>query len=167
MKQLVLKICGYLADMLFGKSLDKRSVKNEDIYSLPLAENSDENITSLFHYKNAKVKKLIWSIKYDGDRRPLKIIAELIYDRIISDLSESYLFENPTKTLVLPIPATKRRIKENGFNQCERIVKELEKIDKRNFFEIDCDILVKKKETPSQAHTKNRQERLANLKDSF
>jgi predicted amidophosphoribosyltransferase len=58
-------------------------------------------------------------------------------------------------------------MREHGFNQCERVVKYIEKLDKDNFFKFSYDNLIKIKENTSQAHTKNRFERMENIKNSF
>lgn len=167
MKMSVEKICGYIVDVIFGNTGGKEGFSHAKISTLPPAENEHEYIYAIFCYKNALAKKLIWNLKYKGDRELVKIISRILYENIIEDLSEKVILNNFTAPIVIPISATKRRMKEKGFNQCERIVKELEKLDKNNSFEIICDALMKTKETESQAHTKNKTARLNNLKNSF
>jgi len=71
------------------------------------------------------------------------------------------------ETLLIPIPITKARRKERGFNQTEMLAENLMKIVPANFLlHYEPNILIKTKETEKQTF-KNRAERLASLKDSF
>lgn len=159
------KICGYLIDTLFPKT--NRLLTNENLYSLPKAENNEPYIFSIFYYKNATIKKLIKLIKYKGNKEATKQASGVIYEYLLEDMSEKMEINNFIKPIIIPLPATKHRMKEYGFNQCERIVKCIEKKDSEKYFEFLYDLLIKIKDCKSQAHTKNRVERLKNIKNSF
>ena len=58
-------------------------------------------------------------------------------------------------------------MKEHGFNQCQRLVEYIQKMDKNGSFEFSYNNLIKIKENLSQAHTKNKIDRLKNIKNSF
>lgn len=163
MKSFILKIWGYVEDIIFGRS----DSFYEEINSLPRALNEHSYIFSIFEYKNSKVKKLIWDIKYKGNRNIPHKLAEIFYDYILEDLGEKLELENFVNPIILPLPATKRRIKDHGFNQCERIVRALESLDQNENFGTGYNILFKTKETASQAHMRKRITRLSNMKDSF
>ncbi|MEI7513717.1 MAG: hypothetical protein WCJ74_03805, partial [bacterium] len=124
-------------------------------------------IFSIFYYKNADVKKIIKLIKYKGEREITEYISKILYDYLLEDVGEKLEMYNFSHPIVIPIPATKHRMKKHGFNQCERIVQNIEKLDKNNYFEFSYNTLKKIKENESQAHTKNKIERLKNIKDSF
>jgi competence protein ComFC len=159
------KICGYLIDTLFAPK--ENILTNENLHTLPKAVNDNPHIFSIFYYKNATVKKLIRNIKYKGDRNATLQASKVLYDYLLEDVSEKLEMSNFAHPLIIPIPATKHRMKEHGFNQCERIVKYIEKLDNNSFFHFTYNELVKIKENESQAHTKNRIERLNNIKNSF
>lgn len=164
MKEFFAKIWGYVEDAVFGS---ENIFSNEEIYALPRVLNEHPYIFSIFHYKNSRTKKIIWNIKYRGDKKITNAVAKIMYDHILEDIGEKISMYNFEKPIVIPIPATARRFREHGFNQCERIVRALESIDKNNSFETEYEVLTKTKETRSQAHTKGRTARLANLKNSF
>jgi ComF family protein len=76
------------------------------------------------------------------------------------------LLENFTNPLLIPIPISKKRYRERGYNQSLLVCKELIRIDKENF-DLESSVLIKNKETEHQARIKNRNERLKNIIGSF
>ncbi len=65
--------------------------------------------------------------------------------------------------IVTPIPLSKRRSKERGFNQAGLIAKEVAAVFSINFQD---SILIRAKETIAQ-HEKTRQQRFTNMKNAF
>ena len=165
LKDLFARGCGYLMDILF---IPRNEMLPSNIfYTLPKPINDHPYIFSIFHYKNSTVKKIIKLIKYKGERKTTQIISRIIYDYLLEDMSDRLVLKNFKKPIIIPIPATKHRMKEYGFNQCERIVKYIDKLDGHKCFDLELGVLLKTKETTSQAHTKNKTERLGNIKNSF
>jgi len=68
--------------------------------------------------------------------------------------------------LLLPIPLSKKRFRERGFNQCELLIS-LFPQEAKNFFEIRTDILYKIKETKSQTSMRKRKDREENIIGAF
>ena len=135
---------------------------------LPHASELGENsLKALFQYKNKIVQKAIWEIKYKGNGKIMEKFSKLLYEFILEEISEEASFTNFTNPLLIPIPASKSTIRERGFNQCELIAKEIQKLDREANFEICLDALTKIKNTPHQSKLKNRAERLRNLEGSF
>jgi competence protein ComFC len=165
LKVFIKSFCGYLIDVFFLPREEILTTNN--FHSLPKAVNDNPHIFSIFYYKNAPIKKLIKLIKYKGDKKATKQASQVMYDYLLEDISEKLEFNNYTRPIIIPIPATKHRMKEYGFNQCQRIVQYIEKIDKNNTFDFSYNNLVKIKDNLSQAHTKNRLDRLKNIKNSF
>ena len=158
-------ICGYVMDTVFSPTKDifEETTFNE----IPKAINEHPFIFSIFYYKNAKIKKMIKLIKYKGNKQVTKLASKILYDYLLEDISEKIEMSNFTRPIIIPIPATRHRLKEFGFNQCRRIVQEIEKIDENNFLDFSYKALIKIKDNESLAHTKNRIERLKNIKNSF
>jgi len=127
----------------------------------------DAGHKALFHYKDPLVRAAIWEIKYKGNKIIAGKLAKLLHESIISQIADAAAFANFTDPLLVPIPASGSTIRERGFNQCELIAKELEKIDGKNTFTASFDALKKITDTPHQSKLKNRAERLKNLKGSF
>lgn len=127
-------------------------------------------IFPIFDYRHPPVKKAMWMLKYKHKKRLAEVFAIALYEKMLEELPELAQFENFDKPIIIPIPLSKKRLKERGFNQTALIVKEIERINKiRNSleFEINLDILQKTKETEHQARIKDRNERLKNLKGTF
>jgi predicted amidophosphoribosyltransferase len=119
------KTCGYLISVIFPQKIE--ILTNENFEKLTKAVNDNLYIFSIFYYKNADIKRLIKLIKYKGNRDATKKVSGVIYDYLLEDVSERIELYNFTKPMIIPIPATKHRMREFGFNQCERMVKYIEK----------------------------------------
>jgi ComF family protein len=146
------------------KKLDEKT-----IYSLPKSQKviDTEWITPLFQYKDTEVKAIIWELKYKENVSPLETIGKMIFEEIISVISDISLFNSNAEFLLIPIPITTESRVQRGYNQSELIAKSI----------IDCDIhrlliyapqwLRKVKETPKQSHSNSKEERIKNLFDCF
>ena len=135
----------------------------------PAAERESANwIFPLFDYRHIPVKKSIWLLKYKGKKRIAGIFAEVMYGKIIEELSELSVMKNFREPILIPIPLSKKRYRERGYNQAELICEKLVEIDeKNNNFKLEKNVLIKIKETEHQANIKERRDRLKNLSDSF
>lgn len=137
-------------------------------------------IFSLYDYRHPIIKKSLWLLKYKGKKRLANIFAEIIYEKILEELSELSILENFIEPILIPIPLSPKRYKERGYNQAELICRELIKInDLRHLsakaktstnginIKLENNILIKIKETEHQARIKDRRIRLKNLFGSF
>ena len=121
----------------------------------------------LFEYSSAIVRKAVWEIKFRGNRKIAKTIATLLYDEILEKISEEKIWSGALcAPLLLPVPISSKRLRERGWNQCEIIADELQKLDGGKNFEVRKNILVKNKNTGDQVG-RSRAERLKNLENAF
>lgn len=81
---------------------------------------------SIFAYKDERVWRLIWAIKYKKSATGAAIAAYALY-RVLRVYSRA-----ATRVVVVPMPITRARRRERGFNQCELIVGEIERLDMEN-----------------------------------
>lgn len=140
----------------------------ECLTNAPLSlRESEEWMLPLYDYRHPPIKKAIHSLKYKGKKILAKTFAEIMYPRILEELADLRLMQNFYDPILIPIPLSKKRYKERGYNQSELICKNLIKLDKKVNFKLEKYILIKHKETIHQAHIKNRKERLENLQGSF
>ena len=144
----------------------------------PSAERENPQwIFSLFDYRHPPIKKSIWLLKYKGKKIIADIFAEILYGRIMEELSDLSIMENFHNVILIPIPLASKRKSERGFNQAELICKKLIKIDKlaqnkflsngNNNFKLEKNVLIKPKDTEHQARIENRTMRLKNIVGSF
>ena len=149
----------------------------------PAAERESAKwIFPLLDYRHPPVKKALWLLKYKGKKGVAKIFAELLYGQILEELSELSLLENFREPLLMPIPLSRKRRNERGYNQAELICKEIVKIHLSpspspwqgeggqgpgEVWTLETNILIKPKETEHQARIKDRGIRLKNIIGSF
>lgn len=123
-----------------------------------------DGLTSFFRYDGI-VKKAIKQIKY---RYTFDITRELI--NCIPDSSFSAfqkIIHSPLCIVhycLLPIPLHSSRYRDRGFNQAEIIAHAL---GKRLGIPVKTDLLIRVKKTIPQVEMKDRDKRLANMKDVF
>lgn len=137
----------------------------------PMAERESAKwIFPLYDYRHPAIKKSLWLLKYKGKKRLAYVFAEIIYEKILEELSELSILENFTNAILIPIPLSPKRHRERGYNQTELICQELIKINNLRGgvnIKLENNILIKIKENEHQARIKNRNERLKNIIGSF
>ncbi len=132
----------------------------------PASLHSIPTIKSLFHYKDPLVQKALWELKYRGNKKIAILFGELLYELILDTISDALLFSNFSEPLLIPLPLSKERKRERGWNQSEMLVKAIHEHDPHALFTINTQVLIKIKHTKPQT-TLHRKERLENLKDCF
>lgn len=138
------------------------------LYSLP-NESSVHGITTLFPYSDPTIQRAIWLLKYKGVKEVVKPLAKVLHERLIEDISSlmELLLENDSKIILIPVPLSKEREYERGFNQSAVLAEEIVRVDNGRSFELWTDILKKIRHTQSQVTIKNKAERLKNLSGAF
>ncbi|HEY4494583.1 MAG TPA: hypothetical protein VJC02_00590 [Candidatus Paceibacterota bacterium] len=152
MKNIIISII----DFIFPPSKEVlviRALSREDIFAkFPSAPPTlYPFISAIFAYKNPLVSTFVANIKYKKDKHSIHLAGFALYSTLKS-LSIS-------NAILLPIPITKRRKRERGYNQCELMIDEIMKLDKQNIFCKNYEILIREKNLESQTK-KNRKERL-------
>lgn len=134
----------------------------------PVAERESAKwIFPLYDYRHPPIKKALWLFKYSGKKRLAKVFAEVMYGKILEELSDLSTMENFRDAILVPIPLSAKRYRERGYNQAELICKSLIELDEGKNFRLEKNILIKPKNTEHQAHIENRSERLKNIIGSF
>ena len=127
-------------------------------------------IFPLYDYRHPAIKKSLWLLKYKGKKRLAVVFAEIIYEKILEELSELSVLQNFTEPILIPIPLSPKRYRERGFNQAELICQELIKINDLRHgvnIKLEKDVLIKPKDTEHQARIRDKRERLKNVTGSF
>jgi ComF family protein len=131
------------------------------------AGNLPSDTLALFDYKSPLIRQAIWELKYRGNKKVARLLAECLYEELVEEIVDRNSFGNFLEPILIPIPLSKARERERGWNQTEILASALlERGGSRNFFEVNRNILVKIKDTESQTK-KNRAERLENLQGCF
>jgi ComF family protein len=109
-------------------------------------------------YGDPTLKLLIHRLKFRGVRRAAKPLADLLA-RYLADVAL-----NTGEFILIPLPLSKRRQNERGFNQAEEIAWHLAK---RLPLTVRSDILTRNRHTKPQTETANAAERQRNILDCF
>lgn len=132
----------------------------------PRAERpTEEWIYTVFDYRDEKVKKVVWELKYSGRRSLAKYLGEIIAEHIAQELSELEGLENFSNPILIPIPLSRKRYKERGYNQAELLARAISKSNLQ--LKSLNNVLIKTRETEHQARIKDREARLKNLVGTF
>lgn len=149
-----------ILNIIFIQKYTKREL--EILHKAP--KHKETWIFSVFDYKQRKVKDIIRYLKTRNDfvlkKNIAKHMSEYVMD-YISDQQELSYFINP---LIIPVPISKKRMRERGFNQTHILAKYFAK----NIYGIyKTDVVKKYRRTKKQALIKNRRERFENVKNVF
>lgn len=166
MIQIFNKFLQFFLDSLFPiKKSDQVlfSLSREQAYlQLPPAPKPPYNfIKSIFAYKNDVVTSLIWNIKYKKSAKAVEIGGYALYNKIIStfDIKRE-------KILIIPIPISHKRRNERGYNQCDLLLAEIQRLDVNRDLFYSSKLLERKLHKDRQT-LKNRQKRLEDAKQIF
>jgi competence protein ComFC len=121
----------------------------------------------LYDYRDPTVRKAVKLLKYNRKRRLASVFAAALRAHLLEELSDLSIMENFKNPILVPVPLSKKRYRERGFNQAELICKNLLTYDAEKNLKMEINVLVKPKETKHQAHIENRTERLKNILGSF
>ena len=166
------KLLSLILDFLFPRPAPIISIQNmsadEIDRKIPRAREIDgDDLNALFDYRDELTRQAIWEIKYRKNEKILNIFCKIFYEYILGELADKALFFDFKNPILVPIPSSRNRLKERGYNQCELITEEIARIDGGKNFTLSKNFLEKVKDSPSQTSVKNRKERLKNLKDCF
>jgi len=131
---------------------------------LPQSPARIPNLNVLFDYQNRQVKNLVKAIKYKNNYSLRKRVAGYLYEEMMSLAEDITLFDG-APPIIVPMPMSKLEKRKRSFNQCEELVREIEKLS-NNGLEVGYDILQKIRETKRQTEL-NKEERLENVKNSM
>ncbi len=142
-------LCGKEGTSLCGTCITffRRSVDTPHTY-----------IYSYFSFKDSSLRKCIHASKYYHRPDLIEPLTKATYQEFLPLITS---LKNP---YFVPIPAHRLRIWMRGYNQAEKIAREYSKLYSAPLL---LTTLLQKKASKSQAHTKNRKERLTNKKHSF
>ncbi len=156
-------ILQHILDFVFPPTKEEvrlRSISPFDFYinSTKSSKTEFPFIKSVFSYKDSLVKELIWQIKYKNNKHCLQIAGYALFKQLKENFSEHIT--------LIPIPISKSRRKERGYNQSELLIDEILRHDTDHKIKKDFNLLTRTKDIEKQTH-KNRNERISNTENIF
>lgn len=136
-------------------------------HALPHATKTpDKNIFAVLQYRDPLVRTLIWHLKYRGKHPIAEPLAHAVNDTLLEELGEHILFDGNGMLLLVPIPLSKKRERERGYNQSTHIARELASMNS-SFLSLDTKTLARTHNTQSQTDIKDKKKRKQNVRDCF
>ena len=154
------EICGKVAkNYICNKCFEK--LKNEKIYN-PQIKNYEidmQNVKHLYIFKyEGEIRNKILSYKFKDKPYLYKMFSEFfVKNEKICGFLKKY-------DIIIPVPMTRKKLAQRGYNQSELIAKEISKNIKTLIYEKN--ILIKVKNTALQSSL-NRKKRLENVKNVY
>jgi ComF family protein len=163
MRSIIKTLYGIVLDALFPLSHAEKEIASlapaAAFNALPRSPKPPiADASAVFAYKDERVSRMIWNIKYKKDFHSAKIGAFAL-DQKIRELF------NDQKVIIIPMPSTDKRRKERGYNQCEFITEELQRL-RPEHYHVDSTLLFRVHHD-SHHKFKDRAERLASAKGIF
>ena len=166
-----IKLKNYLIEFIFPKR--KELVFIESIDSKTLSEllprenyKTKDGYEALFNYRSDLIKEIIWQIKYKGNRTIADKMGIILYD-YLQKIKNLDCEEIKKPILLIPMPVSKKRLFERGYNQSELLTLAIKKYDIKNYFKHASNLLVKSIHTESQTKKSNKDERMKNIKGTM
>ncbi|HLP86814.1 MAG TPA: phosphoribosyltransferase family protein [Candidatus Paceibacterota bacterium] len=141
---------------------------NNCVFKIRLAEReTDKSILAVFDYRDLIIKRAIWELKYHHKRYLGEKLGQLLYEFLIEDIADIKTYVTGRAIYVIPVPISNKRTKFRGYNQANAIAKGFCDGADRGTFELQNNIVYKKRDTLPQAKITNRKRRLENVRDVF
>ncbi len=163
------KIAQIIIDFIFPpkkEELELRSISPENLYTTTSKSGIAEFpfISFVFSYKYPLIRELVWQIKYKKNKHAIECAGYALWQELIKKYPKDAI--SSKSITLIPVPISKNRRKERGYNQSELIIDEILKYDKKNRFTKNYDLLIRIKDIEKQT-LKNRSERLENTLHIF
>jgi predicted amidophosphoribosyltransferase len=165
LSQIIQRICQIILEAIFPLSEAERAlavIRAEDVWNIfprsPRASISEA--CSLFKYKDIRISRLVWSLKYKKSSHAASL-GGFALSCILKQYSKA-----ATPVVIVPMPVSKQRRRERGFNQCDLLVDEIERLDKAKQLSFTRKLLIKSRHIDRQT-LKDREHRLEEAHNIF
>lgn len=118
-------------------------------------------------YRDPAVKKIILTLKSRNNPELIDSCSQILFDSLMDHISELTILHNFSKPLIIPVPASTKRLSEFGFNQAELLARSLQTFLTELEPEIHTNVFSKKKTLTKQAKARSRVERFQNISKAF
>ena len=155
----------WLFNLLFPPSVHEKVLHNVDTLTpepCTVKTPSGKSVLTCLSYKHPHVKSAIKLLKRYPNEHAAHLLASVLADVLTEELSDTALWEGK-EIAIVPIPLSKERLRERGFNQTELICNFLPENARSH---VRTSILARTKHTPMQK-TLKRSERLTNVTGVF
>jgi len=128
-------------------------------------EHSDTLIAP-WSFRDPRVRSLIHHLKYRGRTVVVRVCAEALSERLTEEISEKITYGTFQDPLIIPIPLHPSRKRSRGYNQAALLAQTLAETALFSCV-YEQNVLKRIKDTPAQAHIKDKRERARNIVGAF
>jgi competence protein ComFC len=140
----------------------------ECAHTLPPASSPERDfITSVFAYRDPRIRILVRMLKYKNTRHAADVFAPALAGVLTEFLGEEGMLLGGGDVILVPVPLSRKRKKTRGYNQAELLARATLALMPGVRIRIDTNLLEKTVDTKQQADITKRSERLQNLGDCF
>ncbi len=156
-----------LIDFVFPPRADELVVRRADEAQVRacitpvLIESVRPATTALSSFSDDLVRACIREAKYHASRKAKRLLGAMLTEYLLELGADTY-----EEVVIVPIPLSRKRRAERGFNQCEAIVEEALRMGPELPLLIESALLTRVRDTEHQTRL-SRRERLLNVKDAF
>ncbi|MEK7093796.1 MAG: ComF family protein [Patescibacteria group bacterium] len=118
---------------------------------------------SVARYEESVIKKMILALKFRRSEFVGPFLGSVLADYIENLNPRPAVFKNEN-TSIIPIPLSRERLRERGFNQASIIAKAFAEKTKLPILE---NVLTRTRNTPPQSQSENRKDRFQNVENAF
>lgn len=158
-----------LLDTLFPKTTkNNRAMRlKRDNSPLPLTgamrSYNTRSVTILSEYSNPRIRDAICSLKFERNMHAATLLGALLDDFLTEHLAEKIMFGH-AQTICIPIPLSRERLRERGFNQVETVLNHTSATRSKKLAIVLA--LIRARDTKAQT-TLAREDREENVRDAF
>lgn len=134
--------------------------------ALPRAIGTETTMDALYDYNHPVLRRAIWRLKYSGDRTLANIFGSRMGEEYLEEhaqLSSRLSYGSPV--LLIPVPSSRKRYFERGYNQAELLTRAMVEKDASTWEQAD--VLYKLRDNGRQAIIKDKYERIKNMSDTI
>lgn len=160
-----MKVFRIFLDMLFPPRKDQALVAEATAESLGVHARvclNDARITTMFPYRTQLVRACVLEAKFRGNERAQRLLGRALADHLLEWSAEREAFAEGV--VIVPVPLSRERRKERGYNQVERIARRA--ACSAPSISIDADLLARSRDTLPQTSLSGSARR-ENLKGAF
>ncbi|MEX0931620.1 MAG: phosphoribosyltransferase family protein [Candidatus Paceibacterota bacterium] len=117
-------------------------------------------------YKNPCSKAVVWQVKYKGNRSLTTLCGQLLHEELFRIVEDTISFNRGERILLVPIPASKERKQERGWNQAELLCQTMLSAGGEHIAEYRPTLLKRVRHTERQTKLP-REKRLSNVRNSM
>ncbi len=141
-----------------------KKIHTQDIESLALLQRYSEKPWLYFFlpYADERIRTLIRAAKYHSCKHSVQTLSTICADPLLEVLHEASVLGSWSTPVIMPVPSSRERMRERGYNQAERFARSL-----AAHIELPLETrALSRMHRQSQVHVK-RSERTRNVKNAF